>query len=123
MRIRPGDIIIALFVAAVSVFLLLYHPAAASGELVAVVTLDGEEVERIELREGMDPVVVSLEDVGVTITAENAEIAFTYSDCPDQTCVHTGWLKNAGDIAVCIPNGVVVKIEGARSSDIDTIAE
>ena len=123
MKIRPGDIIITLVVAAVAVVLLLSALPGSTDNLVAVITVNGEEAERIELSADMQPKVVNLEDVGVTITAQGGEVAFTYSDCPDQTCVHTGWLSKAGDIAVCIPNEVVVKIEGVSDSDIDVVAE
>ena len=123
MKIRPGDIIITLVVAAVAVVLLLSALPGSTDNLVAVITVNGEQAERIELSADMQPKVVNLEDVGVVITAKDGEVAFTYSDCPDQTCVHTGWLSKAGDIAVCIPNEVVVKIEGVSDSDIDVVAE
>ena len=123
MKIRPGDIIITLVVAAVAVVLLLSAMPGGSDKLVAVITVSGQEVERVELSADMEPVVVSLTDVDVIITAQNGEIAFTYSDCADQTCVHTGWLSSAGDIAVCLPNEVIVKVEGVSNSDIDVVAE
>jgi len=123
MKIKPGDIIIVLLVAAVSVFLLLSAAPDSNQNLYAVITVSGEEAGRIELSGDMEPVEIKLEDIDVVITAQNGKIAFTYSDCPDQTCVHTGWLDSAGDIAVCIPNEVIVKIEGESGSDIDTIAE
>ncbi len=123
MKIRPGDIIITLVIAAIAVVLLLSALPGAADDLVAVIIINGEEAERIELSTDMQPEIVSLEDVGVIITAQNGEVAFTYSDCPDQTCVHTGWLSKAGDIAVCIPNEVIVKIEGITDNDIDVVAE
>ena len=123
MKIRPGDIIITLVVAAVAVVLFLSALPGSTDNLVAVITVNGEEAERIELSADMEPVVVTLEEVGVVITAQDGKVAFTYSDCPDQTCVHTGWLSSAGDIAVCIPNEVIVKIEGAPHNDIDVVAE
>ena len=123
MKIKLGDIVIALVVAAVAVVLLLSALPGGDGSLVAVITVDGQETERIELSADMEPVVVTLEEVGVVITAQDGKVAFTYSDCPDQTCIHTGWLSAAGDIAVCIPNEVIVKIEGVPDSDIDVVAE
>jgi len=123
MKVRPGDIIITLVVAAVAVVLLLSAIPGGSDNLVAVITASGQEVERVDLSKDMEPVVVNLTYVDVIITAQNGEIAFTYSDCSDQTCVHTGWLSGAGDIAVCLPNEVIVKVEGVLSSDIDVVAE
>ena len=45
----------------------------------------------------------------VMISKDNEEIG-TYEDCPDQICVHTGWIDQEHDMIVCMPNKVVVQI-------------
>ena len=124
MKIKFGDIIIAIIVGAVAAGLLLSAaPSSASEDLTAVVLVDGVETWRIDLNKIEGHEEIDLETVNVVIEVENGRIAFKSSSCPDKTCIHTGWLKNAGDISVCIPNKVIVKIEGTKDSDVDIIAE
>ena len=39
---------------------------------------------------------------------------------PRQYCVHQGWLKQAGEIAVCLPNQVSLELRGNKS-DYDSL--
>ncbi|MGE5587679.1 MAG: NusG domain II-containing protein [Clostridia bacterium] len=52
---------------------------------------------------------------GRTVTVEIAEdgrARVLASDCPDKVCVKTGWIDRPGELIVCLPNRVVVKIQG-----------
>lgn len=49
---------------------------------------------------------------------EGGRIRFIESPCPGRYCVHTGWISRTGQVAACLPNGVVVEVEGgAREFD------
>lgn len=123
MKIRIGDILIVMVIVVTAILLLVLPSTQTADSLVAVVIVDDVEVERIDLAVTNEPVVVDLHELGVIITAQDGQIWFTSSSCADQTCVNTGRLRRAGDIAVCLPNRVVVKIEGINHSGIDVIAE
>lgn len=123
MKVKIGDIIIVLAIAVVVVLLLVLPNQQTSGTLTAVIIVDDEEYERIDLNNVTEPLVIELHELGVVITAKDGHISFTSSSCADQTCVNTGQLTHAGDIAVCLPNRVIVKIEGVKDSDIDVVAE
>lgn len=123
MKIKFGDILIVLIIAAVIVLLVVLPSRQSSGVLTAVIIADNEEVARIELSSVDEPIIFDLQEQGVLITARDGRIWFTSSTCADQICVNTGKLERAGDIAVCLPNRVLVKIEGVRDSDIDVVAE
>ena len=43
-------------------------------------------------------------------TSGDGRIRFERSDCPDKVCVNSGWHWRSGEIAACLPNGVVLKI-------------
>jgi hypothetical protein len=123
MKIRIGDILIVLAVVAVSVLLLVLPSRETPDSLMAVIIVDNVEYERIELSEITEPVVYDLHEHGVVISAQDGQIWFVSSSCADQVCVNTGRLTRAGDIAVCLPNRVIVKIEGVNTSDVDVVAE
>ncbi len=53
-----------------------------------------------------------------TIVIHNRQARVASDPSPHQYCVHQGWLKQAGEIAVCLPNQVSVELAGsARSYD------
>ncbi len=55
----------------------------------------------------------------VAIHERQARIASDPS--PRQYCVHQGWLKQAGEIAVCLPNQVSVELSG-KSKRYDSLS-
>ena len=124
MKIKFGDIVIALAVIAAAGMLLAAFQPADSEAVTALISRDNREIERIDLNALSEPVTVTFKDIGVVIEAENGRIRFVESSCPDKTCVRTGWLDSPGDTAACLPNRVVVTIVGtAEPGDIDMIAE
>lgn len=57
------------------------------------------------------------------IILENGKIRFHESNCPDQVCVNTGFIHRSGEIAACVPAGVLVRVVGSYGeSDPDFIA-
>ena len=47
-----------------------------------------------------------------TISIENRQVSIQNSDCPNKTCIKNGSINKDGQILVCLPNAIVVKIEG-----------
>ena len=53
--------------------------------------------------------------LGVSIVSIRQGKARIASDpSPRQYCVRQGWLKNAGEIALCLPNQVSVELTGSK---------
>lgn len=48
------------------------------------------------------------------IEVSKGRARFFSSPCTGQTCVHSGWLQAAGDMAACLPNRVSLHIVGAQ---------
>ena len=46
------------------------------------------------------------------LEVRDGRIRFLSSPCPNQICVHAGWLANAGDVAACLPNQVSLQVLG-----------
>jgi hypothetical protein len=46
------------------------------------------------------------------ISIEQGRVRFKQSPCTNQYCVHQGWLKRAGQVAICIPNQVSLQLIG-----------
>ena len=53
--------------------------------------------------------------LGITrIAIHNLQARIAADPSPRQYCVRQGWLKHAGEIAVCLPNQVSVELSGGR---------
>ncbi|ADD67966.1 hypothetical protein Dacet_1194 [Denitrovibrio acetiphilus DSM 12809] len=59
-------------------------------------------------------------DVIIEVTKDGAR--FLKSDCSNQICVHTGWAKECGQTAVCVPNRYALVIE-CREVVYDAVSE
>ena len=53
-----------------------------------------------------------------TVRIENNTAFISDSPCPNKTCVNAAALKKTGDWNACLPNRVVLHIEGGASDDI-----
>lgn len=125
--IRKWDVVLI-----VSLLILSCIPAAlfwASGQAAAangthaVIYVDGKEYKTVPLSEhhGTDTLTIRTEHGYNTILIRNEEIAIIDADCPDQVCVHEGFLKNPGQTSVCLPHKVMVEVQANDASDPDII--
>lgn len=113
---KNAKIILALLVllAAASAAFLLLRPEAA-GHPVATVTLNGEVIDEIDLAEVSQPYTFTVEGAGGltnTILVEPGRIRVEEADCPDQICVHQGFISNGTVPIVCLPNQLIIEISG-----------
>lgn len=120
--IRPTDVIIILLIVALSVYFLVGALSPSDDTLVAVVTVNGNEVRRIDLSSAKDEIFTLDTSPTVTLEIQDGKIRFTDSLCPDSTCENSGFLDSHGDTAACVPAGTVVTVQGSPSSEIDAIA-
>jgi hypothetical protein len=63
--------------------------------------------------------MIRLADHGVhfVLLLRDGKVRFAESDCPDRVCVNTGFISLSGQIAACVPAGVLVRVTGVPSED------
>ncbi len=89
---------------------------------VAVIYVDGDVYQRIELEKVNEPYTIDLPcSPKATLLAEKGCISFTKADCSDKICINSGKLKHRGDTAACLPAAVVVAIENGEEREIDVL--
>lgn len=116
MKIKAGDIIIIAICAVIAVSLWLIPSAFIKKEAsprYAVIEANGKEAYRIALPANKTEYEIN----GVEIIIEDCTAYVKQSDCPDKTCVKTGVLTASGERAVCLPNRVMVYLEGGKGND------
>ena len=54
----------------------------------------------------------------------NNKICVLESDCPKQICKNSGWISEPNQIIVCVPNKILVEIEGfSQNNDYQGISK
>jgi hypothetical protein len=48
------------------------------------------------------------------ISIAQGKVRFKQSPCTNQYCVHQGWLKLAGQVAICLPNQISLQLIGEK---------
>ena len=115
--LRDLIIVGALLLAALLALLLVRHrqEAKTGTDAVAVVrTDDGEEVYPLK-KDG----VFSLNGGTNTLVIENGEAWVSEADCPDKICMGMGKISKNGEFIACLPNRVIIVVEGGEESPVD----
>ena len=118
-ELKPNlwDIIVVLAVVALAAAAALtVWPGRDSGSLTAVVTADGEELDRFapaDLAAG--PRTYTHNGYTLTVTAEGDGLHVSEADCPTQDCVHTGTISRSGQSIVCLPARIIIQLTGGQT--------
>jgi len=129
--IKPFDIIIVLVLLALSFLpnaIFAYQQATRKEEakIYAILTIDGEEIERFELSENIpheEFIYYPHDDQYNIIEVDGTRIRDKEDNSPDQIAVQTGWVSQSGQTSICLPHGLMIEIvsTGPATSDNDTI--
>ena len=119
-KLKFGDFIIigvVLVMAGALAAALAFH--SSGDKLYAEVWQNDELIERVALTDSTDKTIDLDGHNVIVLHGKTAEIQS--ADCPDQVCVRTGRLIRAGQVAVCLPNRVILKLTGTSTDGIDAI--
>lgn len=56
------------------------------------------------------------------LTIKNGKAKMTDADCPDQLCVHQKAASKNHESIICLPNKVVVEVDGSEEREFDAVA-
>ena len=111
--LTPGDAALMLAVAA-GALLAAWRQPPASAASVAVVEVEGREVAVFPLdQDGRQ--VLHARTGEVVIEIRDGAARFAEAGCRNRICVLAGWIEGTGEIAACVPNGMVLLLRGERS--------
>ena len=122
-RPTPLDGVVALLVAAAALALLMMLRPSGGEALTAVVTLDGVPLAEYRLDSLEEPVIQTLEQAPypLTIQFQSDGVRILHSHCPSQDCVHTGWIRQAGQQIICLPNKLIISLTGTHAGEFDAV--
>lgn len=122
-RADKGVIITAVILAAVflsAVFFAVRILLNDSSGVYACIYSDGKLVERIRLDniEGTYTRRIETGDGGYnTVEAKKGKIHVSEASCPDKVCINTGYISSSALPVSCLPNKLIIKIEGEKDQD------
>lgn len=117
--ITKSDIIIILIIVAIGFGIFLFNMNKnKEGDLIAVVTYEGEELYNIELDKVSEPYnIVINQEQNLVLAVDKGRIRYLSSNCYDQICVNSGWLDYYGDFAACAPFRSTISVEASGEGD------
>ncbi len=106
---------------AVSLGLSLWIFLKPVGGTVANIYVDGECVRSVDLSIVTEAYEFTIDTHNGTnrIRVEEGRISVVEADCPDKTCVHTGWISDSAAPICCLPHKLVIKIEKDKKAGDD----
>ncbi len=105
-----------LFAALIFGALLLYRNVSSNRGTIAVISVNGEEMERINLSRVRESYDIEIDTVygHNTVHVAPGAISVIAADCPDHICMMMGELSGDGLPIICMPHRLIIEIEGGE---------
>ena len=126
--LKPSDFILAGLIGLIAVaFLVAQGNPTPSSESPAVATVivevSGKETHAIPFSEVSSSQMLKIQaGVDQCATLEilgSGKARIVESTCPDKVCINMGWITRSGQVIVCLPNRIVVRIENSGTISDD----
>ena len=118
LSLKPGDWLVLLAGCVFTAWLThsVWHGGAAD---TAIIRSGGKIFREVPL--SRDALIEVPGPLGISqVAIQHAQARIASDPSPRQYCVHQGWLKQAGEIAICLPNQVSVELSG-RNKRYDSL--
>ncbi len=115
------DGLIGIFILAFSLYLIFDHQSSVTSEREILIFHNDKQIEHFLLQNDRT-LSLTPHDVHMVIETKDGQVRVKSSDCPQQICVKKGWTGFANDPIICMPNHIMVIIEGGEAQ-IDAISQ
>jgi len=120
MLTRNDRILIFGLVTVASIFFVRRFFVSSEGSE-ALIKVGNRTVQRLSLR--IDRMINLEGEKGrVVIQVKDGGVRVVESSCLQKICVNTGWIERPGQNIICLPNKVLVTIEGKESYKVDAVS-
>lgn len=113
--IKPFDFILIIFLLILSALLFYLLSFGDKSKLILSVKVGKKIVYSIPLEKVQKNFVYSVPGKNVDIYIEPDGVSVKSSNCKNQICVKSGKITSAGQIIVCAPNNVILKLEDSKN--------
>ena len=114
-KFRFDIILIALLISSLVTWLIVWGVTATKSSKKAVITYDNEKIMEVSLDENKEISLYELPNgktlnYKMLIIVEDGSIRVEENDCPNHDCIKEGKKNKVGDVIVCLPNKIVIRI-------------
>lgn len=112
-----GDkiVILFIFISSISLFFIINLTNVNSGNKYISVQINGEEVKQITFGNQSKKTYPIKSKFGENILeVDKDKVRVIEASCPDKLDVKQGYIKNIGEIIVCVPNRLVIEIKSNK---------
>lgn len=114
--IKRNDIILISAILLISlVFTVILYKGMRNGDRITVY-VDSKTVGEYPLESDGTIVIEGYNGGHNTLTVENGYAFMSDASCPDKLCIHQGRISGEGQMIVCLPNRVIIKVTGGKDS-------
>lgn len=117
-KINKYDVLLLIALSLSALIIYIFYNKAPKDGIKAQILINGETAYTVSLEENKTFSLPELSSVEFEIS--DGKIRFIKSDCPDKICINTGYIDKAGQIAVCLPNAVSLKIIPINVSSVNS---
>jgi hypothetical protein len=122
VRLLAGDLLLVLTISAAAWGLLSLSGSAGAAPSFADIEVSGQRDARLAV--AVDTVREVPGPLGMTsIEVRDGRIRVLSSPCSLKLCVKAGWIDRAGEMIVCLPNEVVIRLPGDLPGGIDALSQ
>lgn len=116
------DLLIAAAILLFSLYWLVSRGETQGALKTAVIYKDGVVIERVSLAAGEERRIdLAPHGVAMVVAVRQGRVRVLSSSCKQQICVRKGWVDQAHDPIICIPNKITIEVTGT-DSDYDAIS-
>ncbi len=121
LKLSFMDGLIGIFILTFSLYLIFNNQSSSKNDREILIFHNDKQIDHFLLQNDQ---VLSLDPHGIhmVIEAKDNRVRVKTSDCPQQICVKKGWTEFSNDPIICIPNHIMVIIEGGEAQ-IDAITQ
>lgn len=117
---KKNDMILVAIILCLAAAFTGYHfLTGKSDHADVVITVDGEAYGRYDLSADQ---TIEIDGTN-TLVISGGKADMKDASCRDKLCVHQKAISRDGESIICLPNKVVVTIEGGEESDLDGVAK
>ena len=123
---KSGDKIVGIVLLIIVVIALsvasIYKTSIKGSKNIAVIKTDGKVLKVIDLNKVVEPqefIIKTGKGNYNIISVKHNGIRVKAADCPKQVDVKVGWISKPGQLIVCLPNKLIISINGDANKAID----
>lgn len=110
------EIILIAVVLLAAFFLFLYSKSIHQSPAALVeISIDGTVVKTFDLNQDQEYLIESSTGGTNMLIIQDGEAWISEASCPDKVCIRQGKISHDGELIVCLPNLMIVRISGEIS--------